>query len=567
MPRHLTFHPSRVALSLLVSGGLIYGCATAGDAPATVPGPLVDGGPMEPFDGGYGSPAESGVGADGGCLPGFVNLKGSCDYKCTPGPLAPLDPIDPGYTDENCDGTDGVVASCLFVSNEGTDAPTGGSPTSPLKTIAYALGLGKTSGSSVCVAAETFTGMVTLVSGVNLYGGFDSKDPDFAFRRGMATPSILTNPGTVVLSQTIDADTMVEGFTIHATAAEANADGAGVYGVRHVGGAAKLILRYNAITADAAHAGAPGTVGTDGLHGTNGVAGTNAESHQGFISPQGGETGPGPTVSAMCNAPSGGAGGQGGWDQSGGATGGGGSGGAGGGGGGSGNSTCGFSGGGGGGMGGTSSQAGTAGLPGGVPPQLNGLSADALYVPGLGGTGLAGGAGNAGGGGGGGGGGTNGGFCYGDRGASGGSGGTGGCGGTAGTGGQGGGASIAVSIKSGQAIVGQNVLVSSAGGIGGAGKHGGSGGIPGVGLSGGGSADDGAGGGSGGNGTTGGAGGAGAGGAGGPSACIAVATIVTLDQTPTNTCTVPPTGAAGGVGGVASNGGPVGVSKALLPLP
>lgn len=560
---------SRIGLSvgLLLAVVVAYGCATSGDLPLT-PGAVGEGGPAEPFDGGYGSPGNPAVGADGGCLAGYVTLATPCDYKCTPGALAPLDPVDENYTDENCDGSDGVVDACLFVSNEGTDAPGGGSRTAPLKTIAFALTLGKSSGSSVCVAGETFTGQVTLVSGVNLYGGFDSKDPAFAFRRTATATTTLTSKGTVVLSQLIDADTMVEGFTIHALTPDGQNDGAGVYGVRHLGGAAKLILRYNAITADAAHAGADGALGTDGQGGTNGARGTDACSHCGALGGQGGSFGAAMTTSVMCNASAGGAGGQGGYDQSGGLDGNAGSGpGATPGGGGGGNSTCGFSGGSGGGNGGTSSLAGTAGIHGGVPPQMNGLSADALYVPGLGGGGTAGSSGNAGGGGGGGGGGTNGGFCYGDRGAGGGSGGTGGCGGTPGTGGQGGGASIAVSIKSGQAIVGQNVLTTALGGIGGLGRPGGNGGLPGLGLGGGSSADDGANGGAGGNGTAGGIGGAGAGGAGGPSACIAKATIVTLDQTPTNSCAVPPAGAAGGSGGAPTNNGPPGLSNPVLALP
>ncbi len=561
-------HLSRIGLTtgLLLALVGAHGCATAGDVPAT-PATLGEAGPTEYYDAGYVGPGGN-PSVDGGCMAGYVTLTNPCDYKCTPGPLAPLDPIDPNFVDENCDGSDGVVAACLFVSNEGTDAPAGGSRTAPLKTIVFALTLGKSRGSSVCLAGETFTGQVTLLSGVNLYGGFDSKDPAFAFRRAATATTTLTNKGTVILSQLIDADTMVEGLNIHALTPDGQNDGAGVYGVRHVGGAAKLILRYNGIAADAAHSGAAGAFGSDGQRGTDGARGADACSRCGPLGGQGGSYGGATTVSAMCNAPSGGNGGQGGWDQSGGLSGGWGSGaGATPGGGGGGNSTCGFSSGGSGGPGGTSSEAGTPGSNGGVPPQLNGLSADALYVPGLGGSGSAGSAGNAGGGGGGGGGGTNGGFCYGDQGAGGGSGGTGGCGGTSGTGGQGGGASIAVSIKSGQAIVGQNVLSAALGGVGGVGRSGGNGGNPGLGLGGGNGADDGASGGAGGNGTMGGAGGAGAGGAGGPSACIAAATIVTLDQTPTNACTVPSTGAAGGTGGATTNTGPAGRSKPVLALP
>src|SRR5947209_13107399 len=79
----------------------------------------------------------------GGCPAGFYDANGDpadgCEYACTPGPNAPSDPIDPQLVDENCDGTDGVVAKLLFVASDGIDAPNAGSRTAPMKTIAYAM--------------------------------------------------------------------------------------------------------------------------------------------------------------------------------------------------------------------------------------------------------------------------------------------------------------------------------------------------------------------------------------------------------------------------------------------
>jgi hypothetical protein len=497
-------------------------------------------------------------------------LKGdhTCAYKCTPGPNAPDDPIDPNYVDENCDGSDGVVDKCLFVASDGADTPTAGTRNAPMKTIAYAIKAGKDRGMDVCVSGEIYTGEVDLVSGVSVYGGFNENDPDFAFRRESSVTSALTAKGTVVLATAIDVDTYLEGFVINAAVPDPPAVGASVYAVRLIGGLGTLYVRYNNITTDPGQDGAPGKDGAMGADGTPGEDGKAGCSHCGVGAPNppGGAHGGNPPASP-CGGASGGKGGQGGWDQTAGEGGGSGTGAnSGGGAGGGGMSTCLVSGGGDGDKGGSPTEPGANGMDGDVAMAKGAVAPDGSYAPSNGGDGKQGSPGNAGGGGGGGGGGTNGGACYGDQGSGGGSGGTGGCGGFPGTAGTSGGASFGVSAHGGKIVVGLNRIQAGKGGNGGVGGKGGSGGAGAKGGLGQGRNDDGGASGPGGHGSAGGVGGNGAGGAGGPSACIALAPGVVLDETPTNQCS-PFGGGTGGAGGNnAANKGPDGLTLPTLTL-
>ena len=519
--------------------------------------------------------ATSGGPSGGACDTGKIDLKGdhSCTYVCTPGPNAPNDPIDPDFTDENCDGTDGVVAKCLFVASDGADSANAGTRDAPMKTINYAIKAAKDRGMNVCVSGETYTGEIDLQSGVSVYGGYNEHDPDFAFRRAKNIDSTLTAKGTVVLAASIDAETHLEGFVINAGAPDLPSTGAGAYGVRLVGGLAALYVRYNNISTAAAQDGLLGKDAGDGQAGTNGADGTDGCSHcsVGSPNPPGGAAG-GTAPMSMCGGASGGKGGQGGWDQSAGENGGSGTGAnSGGGAGGGGNSTCLSSRGLDGQPGQSPTEAGAAGMDGVTAAAKGALDVDATYKPAGGGDGKGGAPGNAGGGGGGGGGGTNGTVaCYGDKGAGGGSGGTGGCAGSPGTAATSGGASFAIVARAGKLVAGLNRMQAGKGGNGGAGGAGGAGGKGGKGGLGHpyvkANTDDGGGSAKGGDGSLGGSGGNGAGGAGGPSACIAVAPGVVLDETPTNQCTTFGGGTGGAGGNNATNKGPDGLSMPTLQL-
>ena len=514
----------------------------------------------------------SDVAADAGsvCEPGKVDLNGDpadgCEYACTPGPHAPDDPIDPSFVDENCDGTDGVVASCLFVAGSGADDFLGGAPTRPLRTIPFAVDLARQKHRAVCLAGEAFTGFVVLASGVSVYGGFDATDRAFPFRRSQGAHTSITAEGTVVLASGIDADTHVEGLELHALVPADRAAGLGAYGVRLTGGGATLFVRWNTIATDDARSGGDGAPGADGAPGIQGRKGQNGVSAAGGPAPGNGGSDGGESVPSACGGAPSGKGGQGGWDKGNGANGDDGSEPAAkGGGGGNGSQTCGFSSGGSGGKGGDATIPGPDGSAGAAPAVVVALGDDGLFTPAIAPGGVSGAPGSSGAGGGGGAGGTNGGLCNGDRGGGGGSGGTGGCGGASGTGGEGGGASLGIAAVRGKLVVAGNTLRIGRGGSGGNGGAGGKGGGGGAGGLASANGDDGGAGGGGGNGAPGGSGGGGAGGLGGPSACIAVTKSVALDQASSSQCTLGG-GGAGGKGAGPANDGPSGPSAELLTL-
>src|SRR5436190_2153926 len=57
-----------------------------------------------------------------------------CEYTCTK--VSDADPIDPSFTDDNCDGSDGVVAQCVYVSATLGSVAGPGTRERPFSTIA-----------------------------------------------------------------------------------------------------------------------------------------------------------------------------------------------------------------------------------------------------------------------------------------------------------------------------------------------------------------------------------------------------------------------------------------------
>jgi hypothetical protein len=472
-----------------------------------------------------------------------------CEYQCQQtSPTA--DPIDPSFTDDNCDGTDGVAAQCVFVSaSQGNDATGTGTRTQPLQTIAAAIQVARTNAvPAVCLSGEVYAEAVQVVSGISIYGGFDQNDPDFKFRRSANATTTVQAVGTVFAAPQVDQETHLEGLTIAATAPAA--PGASTYGVLLGGGLGTLFVRYDTVTAAPGVAGSPGSAGapptppqaTGGNGGQNGCQGSSC----GIGGPQ-----------TSC-VEFGGKGGDGGYNNGDGESGSIGSGGASGGGGGAATQAC-FSQSAAGGIGGGGAN-GAGGTPGSGGAGLGTVAAGG-YVPADGGAGQAGANGKGGSGGGGGGGGSCdeppfGCLCAADRGGGGGSGGCGGLGGARGLGGQGGGGSFGVFAAAGSLVVTGDTITTGVGGTGGkggdgaAGQTGGIPGTPGTGN------DDSGAGGSGGGGGSGGAGGPGAGGGGGPSACLARAGAATFTFSG-NSCTtgVPGLGGSGGSNPVGSFAG------------
>ncbi len=219
-----------------------------------------------------------------GCPGGLINLDAlpetgecGCEYSCTP--ASDEDPIDAAQADDNCDGSDGVVADCVFVSASLGDDSASGDRLDPVATIAQGIAVAETSGrSAVCVSGEDYPEAVAMVSGVSLFGGFDQLDPDFAFRRKPASLTTIHASGTVVIAEAIEAETVIAGLTI--LAETPTGPGESTYGVRLVGGEGLLRVYLNNITAASATGGSNGTSGLPfadaiALPGTQGDPGCN----------------------------------------------------------------------------------------------------------------------------------------------------------------------------------------------------------------------------------------------------------------------------------------------------
>jgi hypothetical protein len=440
-----------------------------------------------------------------------------------------------------CDG--------IHVAPTGTDSAAG-TKDAPLASISA--GIAKASQSSpplaVFVRAGVYTELVTMRSGVSVYGGFDMS--------WMRTPGSVTEidgPSPAVIFDALPTGAALDRFTVKS--ADATAMGESSYAIV-IKSSQGVELRDLTVMPGAGAPGGTGENGGTGSSGGNGGTGTKGcEDSGGFCSgcnrPQGG--GGGASACAM-----GGKGGNAGHGDNGGGKGDDGVN----------NPASGaFGGPQGAGQFGTPGGTGADGQPGG--PGMGGEAGaevgvfmGVLYMPAAGGTGGMGGNGTGGGGGGGGGGGNDSCDSYG---ASGGGGGGAGCGGTPGSGGTGGGGSFGVVALDSAVILRGSMVMGGAGGAGGAGGRGGDGGSPGgpggTGPYGGGSEqDDGGMGGPGGYGGAGGIGGHGGGGGGGASAaivCVGSATITI----PSSTLT----GGVGGAGGASmGNAGKTGVSSQAI---
>lgn len=401
-------------------------------------------------------------------------------------------------------------ASAIFVSST-VGSPSGaGTMASPVNSIT--LGIGKAVANSlpdVFIDGGTYAESITLVSGVNLFGGYSS---GAGWTRTGATTVV--NGSTTAVTGTSVSNVVIDGVTIHA-AANSSA-GASSYGIRLVN-ATSITIQNCTITAGSGGTGSGGANGANGSAGNNGGGGADGSCDGGC------------PVSGCGGCAAGGGGGGGGFSPCGnhGGTGGQGgnedscvgqtngfpgsagvNGGSGGGGGSSGNP------GGGGGAGNPGSAGSNAGNGGGG---VGGSAASGTWVGNNGGTGSSGTSGTGGGGGGGGGAQTCS-TCNDGPGNGGGGGGAGGCGGGGGGLGTAGGGSFGVFLVNYPSVRLANNSVAT--GNGGAGGNGGVRGLGGAGGAGSPGAQTCTGevgaGGNGGDGGVGGNGGHGGGGAGGP---------------------------------------------------
>ncbi|HEY7632645.1 MAG TPA: hypothetical protein VH817_18210 [Thermoleophilaceae bacterium] len=169
---------------------------------------------------------------------------------CSPG--APDKP-DLGFVDSNCDGIDGDTARALFVAPNGNDA-NDGSFGHPKATVPATVIAAQAAHKDVYVAAGTYTGKVSILSGaggaVGIYGGYDPQ----TWARSASNVTTLT-AGPEVLTDSLPG-VVLQLLHIQASAAGTTSTS---YGVR-IWGQAELAL--SRVTVESA----PGVNGADGAN-------------------------------------------------------------------------------------------------------------------------------------------------------------------------------------------------------------------------------------------------------------------------------------------------------------
>ncbi len=142
------------------------------------------------------------------------------------------DLFDPALYDADCDGSDGTLADCVFVS-AATGNPGGtGLPTDPLDTIGAGIvaapALGKP---SVCVSVGSYIEQVQIESGISVFGGFEEVP---TWHRSLDATSEVLADVAVFTAEGITSRTRIEGLLIDAS--WGSTDGATTHGVHLVSG-------------------------------------------------------------------------------------------------------------------------------------------------------------------------------------------------------------------------------------------------------------------------------------------------------------------------------------------
>ena len=213
------------------------------------------------------------------CNPGFVDLDNGTDDGCEC-EVVPGDDHPDGL-DRNCDGIDGDRSQALFVSKVGDDFAAG-TPEAPLLTIGEALeqaGDPNARVRDIYVATGVYSENITLVDGVNVYGGyalgFRERNREEHPTTILGRPPEMRVQGTVTAAG-IEQPTRLEGFDIYgANAAVAGANSVAVL-ITDSGDA--LTLTNNEIIAGNGGPGARGDAGQPGTSGEDGEVGARALS-------------------------------------------------------------------------------------------------------------------------------------------------------------------------------------------------------------------------------------------------------------------------------------------------
>jgi hypothetical protein len=191
-----------------------------------------------------------------------------------------IDPpkLAPPYTDENCDGIDGVIADAIFVWG---GAPSGGdgSIASPYRTLTQGVSaLQGSSKSYVLVAQGEYDENVVLFSGAQLFGGYS---PDFHARDPVVHTSLILGQApfssasggiAAIHAENIAAaaqPTTVSGFTVQGFDVSASTpddqDGPPSYAIYIHAASSALVLTNDEVLAGRGGPGGRGSTGPQGF--------------------------------------------------------------------------------------------------------------------------------------------------------------------------------------------------------------------------------------------------------------------------------------------------------------
>ncbi len=211
------------------------------------------------------------------CLDGFQDVNNNPNDGCECKLLSTQDL--PDGIDQNCDGVDGELLNAVFVAKNGDDEALG-SREAPMLTIQAAIAKAAANGlRDVYVATGVYNGSISLVSGVQVYGGYSS---DFLVRdivlyetAIIGGPTQASKPGAVnAISLPQGPKTVFSGFTVFGRNASTPSGSSYAIYIKDCG--SSLEVSDNYVVAGHGANGSPGTGGIDGNPGVPGTAGKAA---------------------------------------------------------------------------------------------------------------------------------------------------------------------------------------------------------------------------------------------------------------------------------------------------
>jgi len=211
------------------------------------------------------------------CQPGFFDVNDNPNDGCECEYLSSADDPDvPG--DADCDGIDGKVSAGLFVAKNGNDGNPG-TLDEPLLTVQGGLDAAAAASlPNVYVATGVYSESISLVAGVNVYGGysadFEIRDPAINQTVIMGLPFTAGMPGAVNCVDILDIPATLSGF--HVFGGDAMEPGGSSYAIYVSNSNDSARFVNNWFIAGNGRDGLHGGDGGDGQDGVDGQAGEGA---------------------------------------------------------------------------------------------------------------------------------------------------------------------------------------------------------------------------------------------------------------------------------------------------